>query len=427
MVDTGSVENYIPDSMVSRHNISVGQLKERKTVELANGSSVSIYEHCNLQFEIMGNTNIKYKSEFLVLPNPTETLILGMRFLTENDAVINLKEGTLTLDGFEYEICQSSLTNNQYDNAIITKSKICSVKDDIKNLIKTAIKTNPALGNITVVEHKIQLSSEPENSFKEYPVPVGIMNEVREHLNILIEKGIIEERNCQFSSPAFIIKKKNGKIRLVVDYRRINAVTIKTHQITPNIQTILASLKGSAFFSVIDLNQGYYQIKISEEDREKTGFMIMNKKYVFNRMPFGLCNAPATFQKAMNIIFAEMSNVITYIDDILIFTESESKHYRILEKVFSLLRKHQISINFEKSVFAQEEVEFLGHRINKCGITPVLTKIESYEDVKIKTKKQLQKILGFMNWFRPFIPNLSILSAPLYDKLRGDGNRIQLD
>ncbi|KAG0420317.1 Retrovirus-related Pol polyprotein from transposon 17.6 [Dictyocoela roeselum] len=135
----------------------------------------------------------------------------------------------------------------------------------------------------------------------------------------------------------------------------------------------------------------------------------------------------ATFQKAMNIIFAEMSNVITYIDDILIFTESESKHYQILEKVFSLLRKHQISINFEKCVFAQDEIEFLGHRINKCGITLVLTKIESYEDVKIKPKKQLQKILGFMNWFRPFIPNLSILSAPLYDKLKGNGNRIQWD
>ncbi|KAG0420314.1 hypothetical protein EQH57_0205 [Dictyocoela roeselum] len=123
MVDTGSVEN-LPDSMVSRHSISVGQLKERKTVEVANGSSVSIYEHCNLQFEIISNTNIKYKSEFLVLPNPTETLILGMRFLTENDAFINLKEGTLTLDGFEYEICPSSLTNNQYDNAIITKKNM---------------------------------------------------------------------------------------------------------------------------------------------------------------------------------------------------------------------------------------------------------------------------------------------------------------
>ncbi|KAG0442150.1 Retrovirus-related Pol polyprotein from transposon 17.6 [Dictyocoela muelleri] len=152
----------------------------------------------------------------------------------------------------------------------------------------------------------------------------------------------------------------------------------------------------------------------------------MNKNYIFKRMTFGLCNAPATFQKAMNIIFSNVKNVIIYIDDILIFTDSEEKHYEVLREVIKLVMKNEISINFDKSEFFKHEIEFLGHRITKDGIKPILTKIEAYEDIKIKTKKQLQKILGFMNWFRPFIPNLSILLAELYEKLKTKGNRIQM-
>ncbi|KAG0441617.1 Retrovirus-related Pol polyprotein from transposon 17.6 [Dictyocoela muelleri] len=426
MIDTGSVENYIPENVAINYIIPQNELNEEKIAEVANGSTVKIAKYCHLAFNLVEDKNITYKSKFLVLPNPNKILILGMRFLMENDAIINIKDGFVRLDGYEYELKQSSMINNHCDDKILNKTKICSIKDEIKHLIHKTRKQNPEVGHIKVIKHGIEKISELKIRPKEYPIPVGIKSEVNEHLEQLKMQNIIEERNSKYISPAFVIKKKNGKLRLVVDYRNLNTITKRIHQITQNIYEIMANLKGSEIFSVIDLNQGYYQIGIKEDVMETTGFIILKKTYIFKRMPFGLCNTPATFQKAMNMILEKMENVVIYMDDILVHTETEEKHYEILKELFDILQRNCVSINFEKSVFAQKEIKFLGHKINKEGIKPVISKVELYDTNKIRTKKHLQKLLGFINWFRPFIPNLSIITADLYEKLKGKGNIIKL-
>lgn len=151
-------------------------------------------------------------------------------------------------------------------------------------------------------------------------MPIALQKEVEEHLEDLKKNNIIKEMDSQTISPEFAIRKKNGKLRLVVDYRYLNSITRKTHQVTPNIYEILAKLKGAKFFTSIDRNQGYYQIPMANKDIPKIGFKIMNRKFVFLKMPFGLCNAPSTFQSAMNKIFFNVKNVIIYLDAILIFT-----------------------------------------------------------------------------------------------------------
>lgn len=161
----------------------------------------------------------------------------------------------------------------------------------------------------------------------------------------------------------------------------------------------MTTLKGSTMFSVIYLNQGYYQIDIKEENMDKTKFIIMKKTYIFKRMPFRICNAPATFQRAINIIFDKIKNVVIDMDDILIFTETKEKHYEVLEKTLGLLKENGVSINFEKSNFSQEEIKFLGHKINKDGIKPVISKLESCSTTRISIKKHSQKPHGFINWF----------------------------
>ncbi|KAG0416903.1 Transposon Ty3-I Gag-Pol polyprotein [Dictyocoela roeselum] len=143
-------------------------------------------------------------------------------------------------------------------------------------------------------------------------------------------------------------------------------------------------------------------------------------------MPFRICNAPATFQRAINIIFDKIKNVVIDMDDILIFTETKEKHYEVLEKTLGLLKENGVSVNFEKSNFSQEEIKFLGHKINKDGIKPVISKLESCSTTRISIKKHSQKPHGFINRFRPFIPNLSIITADLYDKLKEKGYKIKL-
>ncbi|KAG0416525.1 Retrovirus-related Pol polyprotein from transposon 17.6, partial [Dictyocoela roeselum] len=164
-----------------------------------------------------------------------------------------------------------------------------------------------------------------------------MQKDVENHINELINNGIITVRNSEIVSPAFVIKKKNDKIRLVVDYRELNEITKKEHQIMPPISEVLAKLHGSEIYSTIDLNHGYYQIKVTAENVFKTVFMILNRKFVFLRMSFGLSNAPDSFKDTMNKMFNDVPNVLVYLDDILIYSQNKSDHYQQLKKVFEIL------------------------------------------------------------------------------------------
>ncbi|KAG0435205.1 Retrovirus-related Pol polyprotein from transposon [Dictyocoela muelleri] len=138
---------------------------------------------------------------------------------------------------------------------------------------------------------------------------------------------------------------------------------------------LMGKIQQAKFFSTIDLNQGYYQVCIADEDVDKTGFKILNRTFVFKRMPFGICNAPATFQKAMNNMFRNLKNCIIYLDDILIYTKTIDEHYETLKEVFTIIRENNISVNFKKCEFANRSVEFLGHLITENGITPKISKL----------------------------------------------------
>ncbi|KAG0422430.1 Retrovirus-related Pol polyprotein from transposon opus, partial [Dictyocoela muelleri] len=144
---------------------------------------------------------------------------------------------------------------------------------------------NHKIGDISVKCHSITLIDKFEKILPEYPVPLGIRDEVRNHLNELIKSGIISETQPKYISPAFVIKKKNGKIRLVVDYQYLNSITKKAHQFIPNITEILSCLKDINFFSQIDLNQGYYQIHMSKDDIEKTGIKIRTRHLYLIKCP----------------------------------------------------------------------------------------------------------------------------------------------
>ncbi|KAG0418277.1 Retrovirus-related Pol polyprotein from transposon 17.6, partial [Dictyocoela roeselum] len=195
---------------------------------------------------------------------------------------------------------------------------------------------------------------------------------------------------------------------------------------TPNLSELLSKLKGSKIFSVIDLNQGYYQIKMAKKDKDKTGFKILNRKFVFNKMPFGLCNAPHTFQSGMNKMFHNTKNAMTYLDDILIYNNNIDDHFNTLTEVFKILNENTVSINFEKSKFCCNKIDFLGHEISEDGIKPNVTKIEGFISKIPKTKKQLERTLGLINWFGPFIKNLSSLTSDLYERIKDKSRNIKL-
>ncbi|KAG0437043.1 Retrovirus-related Pol polyprotein from transposon 17.6 [Dictyocoela muelleri] len=222
-----------------------------------------------------------------------------------------------------------------------------------------------------------------------------------------------------FISPTFFIRKSNGKLHLIVDYRQINEVTVKAHNIRPKIMEILYKLKGSKFFTKLDLDQGFYQIRIKQEDILKTGFRVFGDTYVFKRMPFGLTNAPFTFQNAINKALEGLQNTYCFIEYILIASPDYESHVKDVKRVLENLKKENFSINYDKCQFAQPEVQFLGYRLNSEGIRMETSKIEDFKHKNPKTKKQLERLLGFLNWFRNCIPNLSLHLSAFYEKKPG--------
>ena len=194
-------------------------------------------------------------------------------------------------------------------------------------MVDNFIKESPALGEYTKFKHRIKLKADEIVSMRPYTVPFRLIPTLKEEINRLLDQKITSPSNSSFASPAFIIPKKNGKLRMVIDYRKLNSITEKESYPLPRIRDILSELHGSKFFTQIDLNSGYHQISVAEESREKTAFVLPFGHHEFNRLPFGATNAPRTFQMAMNRVFSNLSFVKVYLDDILVHSDTLENHY----------------------------------------------------------------------------------------------------
>ena len=205
-------------------------------------------------------------------------------------------------------------------------------------------------------------------------------------------------------------------MRLCIDYRELNKVTIKNKYPLPRINDLFDQLQGAAVFSKIDLRSGYHQLKIKEEDIPKTAFRTRYGHYEFLVMPFGLTNAPAAFMDMMNRVFKDYLDdfVIVFIDDILIYSDSEEEHARHLREVLSILKEKQLYAKFKKCEFWLEKVAFLGHIVSKDGILIDPGKVEAISKWSRPTNVlEVHSFLGLAGYYRRFVEGFSRLASPL--------------
>ncbi|GJP30150.1 hypothetical protein CLOM_g22621 [Closterium sp. NIES-68] len=215
--------------------------------------------------------------------------------------------------------------------------------------------------------------------------------------------------------------KKDGGLRMCIDYRALNRRTIKSRYPIPRADDLLDQLRGARFFSKIDLRGGYHQIRVFADDCHKTAFRTRYGSYKYTVMPFGLMNAPSTFQLTMNSVFRDLLDkcVIVYLDDILIHSKTQEQHLKDLEQVFRQLQENRLITKGSKCEFLKSELEFLGHVVRADGIKIDRKKITTIRDWKPRTNLQeLQSFLGFVNYVWRFIPNMAGITGPLTDLLR---------
>ena len=228
--------------------------------------------------------------------------------------------------------------------------------------------------------------------------------------------GVLKKVNrSEWAAPTFIIPKKDGSVRFISDFRELNKRIKRKPFPIPKIQDLLLKLEGFQYATSLDLNMGYYHIELSPDSKRLCTIVLPWGKYEYQKLPMGLSNSPDIFQEKMSTLFGDLEYVRTYIDDLLITTMSNwDDHLRHLEIVFHRLEKAGLKINAKKSFFGREKLEYLGYWITRNGIQPVSKKVEAIKNIAPpKTKRELRRFIGIVNYYRDMWIRRSDILAPL--------------
>ena len=240
--------------------------------------------------------------------------------------------------------------------------------------------------------------------------------ELKKQLEDLLEKKFVRPSVSPWGAPVLLVKKKEGSMRLCIDYRQLNKVTIKNKYPLPRIDDLMDQLVGACVFSKIDLRSGYHQIRVKDDDIQKTAFRTRYGHYEYVVMPFGVTNAPGVFMEYMNRIFRPYLDkfVVVFIDDILIYSKSKEEHADHLRIVLQVLKERQLYAKLSKCEFWLDKVSFPGHVISGEGIVVDPSKVDAVLQCEVpKTVTEIRSFLGLAGYYRRFIEGFSKLALPL--------------
>ncbi len=274
------------------------------------------------------------------------------------------------------------------------------------------------LGQSTLVQHKIDTGEHPPIHQAPYRTAWKEREIEQEQIRDMKKRQVIEPSSSAWAAPVVLVKKKDGTWRFCVDYRKLNAITTRDVYPLPRIEDALSRLEGCRYFTIMDLEAGYWQVGVREEDREKTAFITADGLYQFRVMPFGLTNAPATFQRMMDILLSGLKWVtcLVYLDDIVVFSTTFAEHLPRLEAVLMRIRGAGLKIKLSKCSFFATCLKVLGYVVSGEGLSPDPSKLLAVRKFPVpKSVKDVQSFIGLCSYYRRFIPDFATLAKPLTD------------
>ncbi|CAG9785319.1 unnamed protein product [Diatraea saccharalis] len=403
--------------------------------------AVQVYTDGDITVNVYVNGSVRGPEgkEYYLLPGEYEIKKGYSTLLIHNasPSSITLKKGTLLTRVRETDVggskvvlnsCTVTFNETRNDDILNCNEKLSDIErlkfrkllQNYKDCFSSGLKD---LGFTNLTEMVIELEDSVPIVYRPYRMPYADRILVRSMVQEMIEHGIVRESTSPYASPIVLVQKKSGDKRLCVDYRALNRKTKKEHYPLPRIEDQLDQLAGNKIFTSLDLASGYYQIPIAEESKHKTAFVTPDGQYEYNRMPFGLVNAPSVFQRTINKILLEarVKFAIVYMDDVLIPARDFDEGIRRLEEVLGLLKRGGLTLRLNKCNFFMETIDFLGYEVSAEGIRPGCRKIEAVTKFpKPRNQHEVRQFLGLSGYFRRFILHYALLAAPLTNLLKKD-------
>ena len=476
LIDSGAAANIITNKLRKRLGIRIE--RPSKTIfTIANGKKIPSLGETEITIEIDEEVEIPITVQ--VIDSVKEDLLLGTAFLVKTKGVIDFENGKLTLkyDGEQIEIpiyyikesenesseseweesekSEEESGEDEYDQyeeiedeleiyMAIQSLERTEEKDEFDENLKVgtleqeqekvfkglllnygelcALSTTK-LGKTGIIKHKIDTGEHEPIAGKPYKTNDEKKKIIKEEIEKMEKAGIIIKSYSPWASPVVIIDKKDGSKRFCIDFRKVNDITKTDAHPLPRIDDLLEQFRTARYFSSMDLASGYWQVEMDEQDKEKTAFTCHLGLYEFNVMPFGLKNAPATFQRLMNHVLREYlyEFAVVYIDDILIYSKTFEEHIEHLEKIFEKLKEAKLMIKLKKCKFCEPNIEFLGHIVGRDGLKPDPGKVKKIKEMKApKDVSSLRSVLGLFSYYRKFVENFSRIAKPMNELLKKD-------
>ena len=444
LIDPGSTHSYVCMEHVFDKVLVMEKLAYDMHVTSPLGHNVSvnsIYRNCPIVIQTR-----EFLADLITLPFREFDLILGMDWLSKHRAIVDCGQKIVVLRcSDQTEVIVQGIGSSVMSHVISTMQARRIMKKGCETFLALILDSKRGqvdVEKILVVrefldvfpeelpgiphEREVDLAIEivpgtVPMSRKPYRMAPTELKELKSQLQELLDKGFIRPSVSPWGAPVLFVKKKDGTLRMCIDYRQINKVTVKNKCSLPRIEDLFDQLKGAGVFSKIDLRSGYYQLRVKEGDVPKTAFRTRYGHYEFLVMPFGLTNASAAFMDLMNRVFRPYVDqfVVVFIDDILVYSKDAQEHEQHLRIVLETLREKQLYAKLSKCDFWLKEVSFLGHIVSVEGIRVDRAKIEVVVNWKSpQNVTEVRSFLGLAGYYRRFVRGFSVIASPLTNLLR---------
>lgn len=436
LIDTGSDVSIINENLIENSNLVPCQL------ELA-GVNGTIKALGKILLHIVINNKF-YKQEFIVVSSDFPLNIngiLGRDFLKIYKIILNYKTNTFTIDDMTLP----------FDNLNKTTLGICMIQKSVRDdkILKLLEQSIPELPNHITEQlrdllaeyiHVFKTETEPipANNFyeqdiklttttpvyvRQYRLPQVHKKEIRDQVRMLYSQGVLQPSHSDYNNPNLIVPKKNGKFRMVTDFRQLNKVLVKDRYPLPRFEDIFDGMRcgpksefNPKYFSIFDLVKGFYQIPLTENARKYTAFSTEDGQHEYTRMPQGLAISPNSFSRMMAQAFRSLlgRGLNLFMDDIVIKSSTVEEHLSLLKSFFGICSDKNLSINPEKLKFFESKVTYLGHELSGDGIYPNEIKFEAIKRYpKPMNKDEVKRFVSFASYYRKFVPNFADIAFPL--------------